>query len=239
MGQEKWEMLEAGSWLLADPYVGVLHDPSDPSSFQGAPVYSKDKYLDEVDWKDAESRDAFEAFLNNKNTEDWKNTRFLSTLEPGMEFGDKYKIVASSDKRFIPEGYKAIGSLDDFYRPGYTTGSDRIRQTIPSSSFPGYTILEKVKSEPKKEKPINFEPIDFNADLNDDGFNYKPSPEKILYPSPLEVYPRQQLSGNKQVGHYILDDERKQTALDKALPFDKYLSNRIQDMDQDRTALMV
>lgn len=169
MGREKWEFNTAWDWVRPFPNGDVLYDVTDSANILGAPAYTQKEYLNEIDWKNNESMEAFQRFIDDRDREPWQNTRFLSTIQPGMEFGNgdtAYKIVTGTDKRLIPKGYEIAGTLDSVYRPGYSRVSGQILNNpveVASTTIPGYTILQKTSSDSSKEKTeTSKKPIDFS-----------------------------------------------------------------------------
>lgn len=151
--------------------------------------------------------------------------RYLYSRKPGQlleGFDNTYKVVplgyeGRGGKELyhtpngpirLPQGYEYIGSFDGT--------KHRYNQSGPSSDSPfwngkrmgSYAIIQE--SEEKPNPKINFKPIDFGKVASNDIFNYKPSPEKVLNPKYIE----------------------------KSLPFDRYLSQRSQQMEDDRQAAM-
>lgn len=175
MGKEKWEFNTAWDWVRPFPNGDVLYDVTDSANILGAPAYTQKEYLNEIDWKNNESMEAFQRFINERDREPWQNTRFLSTLQPGMEFGNgdtAYKIVTGTDKRFIPKGYKIAGTLDSVYRPGYSRVSGQILNNpvkVAGTTIPGYTILQKEGADQEVNDNINYKPIDFDRLREDRG----------------------------------------------------------------------
>jgi hypothetical protein len=195
MGQEKWDFNTAWDWVRPYPGIGVLYGNDDPANILGAPAYTEKEYLNEVNWKDEKGREDFQAFIDGRDVEDWKNTRFLSTLTPGMEFGsgaNSYRIINGTDKRLIPDGYKVVGTLDDAYRPGYSRVSGQILNSpvkVPGVTIPGYTIIQKVGPD-KEEKEIvsSPQPIDFSPRYIKPNYHYTPSSKKEVSSQTFDEY---------------------------------------------------